>query len=176
VFARKLRVAAFSYVGSDPVLLRLALGYQSGDLRQRTISATRRLRRRARLDAMFFHLYGFDREAAEYVIGTFPIVRREDEQRYAGLFRSRDLILGYRLYGNTRCRLPGCRRCRLIRLSLRSQNVQNHQGESGRVSLAGQRRRLVVTGDRLRRPAMAAVEGWPLRRIRARRAVRWRRA
>ena len=53
-----------------------------------------RLRRRARLDAVFFHLYGLDREAADYVLGTFPIVRREEEERY-GRFRSRDLILGY---------------------------------------------------------------------------------
>lgn len=53
-----------------------------------------RLRRRARLDALFFHLYGLDRDAAEYVLGTFPIVRREEEERW-GRFRSRDLILGY---------------------------------------------------------------------------------
>jgi hypothetical protein len=54
-----------------------------------------RLRRRARLDALFFHLYGLERETAEYVLSTFPIVRREEEARYAGRFRSRDLILGY---------------------------------------------------------------------------------
>ncbi len=53
-----------------------------------------RLRRRARLDALSFHLYGLDREAADYVLGTFPIVRREEEARW-GRFRSRDLILGY---------------------------------------------------------------------------------
>jgi hypothetical protein len=32
--------------------------------------------------------------AADYILGTFPIVRREEEQRY-GRFRSRELILGY---------------------------------------------------------------------------------
>jgi hypothetical protein len=53
-----------------------------------------RLKRRARLDALFFHLYGLDREAADYILGTFPIVRREEEERY-GRFRSRDLILAY---------------------------------------------------------------------------------
>jgi hypothetical protein len=53
-----------------------------------------RLRRRARLDALFFHLYGLDREAADYVLGTFPIVRREEEERW-GRFRLRDLILAY---------------------------------------------------------------------------------
>ncbi|MEO9213810.1 MAG: hypothetical protein ABI242_11770 [Caulobacteraceae bacterium] len=54
-----------------------------------------RLRRRARLDAVFFHLYGLDREAAEYVLGSFPIVRREEEQRFQGRYRSRDLTLGF---------------------------------------------------------------------------------
>ncbi|MGH7116986.1 MAG: hypothetical protein ACREE9_21140 [Stellaceae bacterium] len=53
-----------------------------------------RLRRRARLDALFFHLYGLDRDTADYVLGTFPIVKREEEQRW-GRFRSRDLIQGY---------------------------------------------------------------------------------
>lgn len=53
-----------------------------------------RLRRRARLDALFFHLYGLDRDAADYVLGTFPIVKREEEARW-GRFRSRHLILGY---------------------------------------------------------------------------------
>ena len=53
-----------------------------------------RLRRRVRLDALFFHFYGLDCEAADYVLGTFPIVRREEEERW-GRFRSRDLILAY---------------------------------------------------------------------------------
>lgn len=54
-----------------------------------------RLRRRARLDAVFFHLYGLDRDAADYVLGTFPIVAREERARHGGWFLSRDLILGY---------------------------------------------------------------------------------
>ncbi len=53
-----------------------------------------RLRRRARLDALFFHLYGLDRDDAAYVLGTFPIVEREERERW-GRFRSRDLILAY---------------------------------------------------------------------------------
>ena len=36
-------------------------------------------RRGARLDALYFHLYGLSRDDAEYVLDTFPIVRREDE-------------------------------------------------------------------------------------------------
>ncbi len=49
---------------------------------------------RARLDALYFHLYGLGREDADYVLGTFPIVRREDEARF-GSYRTRDLVLAY---------------------------------------------------------------------------------
>ena len=35
---------------------------------------------RARLDALYFLLYGLCREDAEYVMGTFPIVRRQDRR------------------------------------------------------------------------------------------------
>ena len=49
---------------------------------------------RARLDALYFHLYGLTREDAAYVLGTFPIVRREDEAAF-GRYRTRELILAY---------------------------------------------------------------------------------
>ncbi len=49
---------------------------------------------RARLDALYFHLYGLTKEDAEYVLDTFPIVRREDEAAF-GRYRTRDLILAY---------------------------------------------------------------------------------
>ena len=49
---------------------------------------------RARLDALYFHLYGLSREDAAYVLDTFPIVRRHDEAA-CGRFRTRDLILAY---------------------------------------------------------------------------------
>lgn len=54
-----------------------------------------RLHLRARLDALFFLLYGLDREEARYVLGTFPIVADEERAAYGGRFRSLDLILGY---------------------------------------------------------------------------------
>ncbi len=49
---------------------------------------------RARLDALYFHLYGLSRDDAGYVLNTFPIVRREDETDF-GRYRTRDLILAY---------------------------------------------------------------------------------
>ncbi len=49
---------------------------------------------RARLDALYFHLYGLDREDAAYVLDTFPIVRGQDVGKF-GFYRTRDLVLAY---------------------------------------------------------------------------------
>ncbi|PDT50854.1 MULTISPECIES: restriction endonuclease [Sinorhizobium] len=51
-----------------------------------------RAQRRARLDALYFHLYGIAIEEADYILSTFPIIRRQDEASF-GYFASRDLIL-----------------------------------------------------------------------------------
>ena len=52
----------------------------------------RRFGMRAELDAAFFHLYGIQRDNVDYIMETFPIIKRKDEQRY-GTFRTKDLIL-----------------------------------------------------------------------------------
>lgn len=51
-----------------------------------------RRRRMAALDGLFMHLYGLDEEDAQYILGTFPIVREQDE-RACGHFRTRDDVL-----------------------------------------------------------------------------------
>ncbi len=53
-----------------------------------------RRHRMARLDALFFHLYGIDPREADYILNQFPIVRADDE-RECGRFLTRDLILAY---------------------------------------------------------------------------------
>jgi hypothetical protein len=53
-----------------------------------------RRHRRARLDALFFHLYGITRTKADYILNQFPIVRADDEDEL-GTFRTRDLVLAY---------------------------------------------------------------------------------
>lgn len=63
----------------------------------------RRLRLRAKLDALYFILYGvFDpaepvksRDDVSYVYSTFPIVEREERARWDGRYRSRDLCLAW---------------------------------------------------------------------------------
>ncbi|MGA4902781.1 Eco57I restriction-modification methylase domain-containing protein [Streptomyces griseoincarnatus] len=47
---------------------------------------------RIELDALFFHLYGISREDVDYILNTFPIVRRKDEAKF-GTYRTKDLIL-----------------------------------------------------------------------------------
>ncbi len=49
---------------------------------------------KAWLDALYFLLYGLSRDEAEHVLGTFPIVRRQDEAEF-GRYRTRDLVLAY---------------------------------------------------------------------------------
>ena len=49
---------------------------------------------RARLDALYFHLYGLSREDAGYVLDTFTIVCREDKKAF-GHYRTKSMILAY---------------------------------------------------------------------------------
>ncbi|MGW0085299.1 Eco57I restriction-modification methylase domain-containing protein [Streptomyces sp. NPDC003393] len=52
----------------------------------------RRAHIRCELDALFFHLYGINRDDVSYILDTFPIVKRKDEEKY-GEFRTKNLIL-----------------------------------------------------------------------------------
>ncbi len=55
----------------------------------------RRLHLRAKLDAVYFYLYGVtDRDEVRYIYSTFPTVEREETAAY-GTYRSRDLCLAW---------------------------------------------------------------------------------
>ena len=55
----------------------------------------RRLGLRAKVDAVFFHLYGVtDRDEVRYIYSTFPIVERQETEA-TGRYRSRDLCLAW---------------------------------------------------------------------------------
>lgn len=47
---------------------------------------------RAELDAAFFHLYGIDRDDIDYIMETFPIVKRKDIAEH-GEYRTKRMIL-----------------------------------------------------------------------------------
>jgi hypothetical protein len=53
-----------------------------------------RMHRMAKLDALFFNLYEINEDDADYILSTFPIVKRHDEEKH-GRYLTRDLILAY---------------------------------------------------------------------------------
>lgn len=54
-----------------------------------------RRHRLARLDALYFQLYGLNREEVGYVMDQFPIVREQDEAAFEGRYRTKALVLAY---------------------------------------------------------------------------------
>ena len=84
-------VLRLTYTANDMIPFARDLGYDGPPV---IWDEEERRHLRARLDALYFHLYGLSREDAEYVLSTFPIVRREDEKQF-GKYRTRDLILAY---------------------------------------------------------------------------------
>lgn len=83
------RVLELSYTSQDMAAFANDLGDEGAPFRW---NPERRELLRAELDAAFFHLYGIGRDDVEYVMDTFPVVKREDEAAH-GTYRSRDLIL-----------------------------------------------------------------------------------
>ena len=84
-------VLKLAYTANDMIPFARDLGYDGPPF---IWDDEERQHLRARLDALYFHLYGLSRDDASYILGTFPIVQREDEARF-GTYRTRDLILGY---------------------------------------------------------------------------------
>ncbi|MBX6754812.1 MAG: hypothetical protein IRY86_11315 [Thermorudis peleae] len=52
----------------------------------------RRAQLRAELDAAYFLLYGLSRSEVEYVLGTFPVLRQNEERSF-GEYRTARLVL-----------------------------------------------------------------------------------
>ncbi len=84
-------VLRLTYTAHDMAPFARDLGYDGPPF---TWDEEERRHLRARLDALYFHLYGLDREDAGYVLNTFPIVRREDEKEF-GSYRTREMVLAY---------------------------------------------------------------------------------
>ncbi len=55
---------------------------------------TDRLHRQCRLDALFFNLYGINRDDAAYILDQFPIVARQDQAAH-DKYLTKELILAY---------------------------------------------------------------------------------
>ena len=91
-------VLELTYTAHDMVPFARAMGHQDGRgevLPPFRWDADRRLNLRAKLDALYFHLYGVtDRDDIRYIYSTFPIVERDEKAEY-GAYRSRDLCLAW---------------------------------------------------------------------------------
>ena len=91
-------VLELTYTAHDMAPFARDMGHvdDNGDaLRPFVWDEGRRLHLRAKLDAVFFHLYGVtDRDDVRYIYSTFPIVEREETAAY-GSYRSRDLCLAW---------------------------------------------------------------------------------
>ena len=85
-------VLELTYTAHDMAPFARDLGYAGDPF---VWNDDRRLQLRAKLDAVFFHLYGVtDRDDIRYIYSTFPIVRRQETAAY-GTYRSCDLCLAY---------------------------------------------------------------------------------
>jgi hypothetical protein len=83
------RVVELSYTAYDMKPFAVDLGDNGPPFRW---DEGRRFTMRAELDAAFFRLYGIGREDVDYILETFPVVKRRDIERY-GSFRTKELIL-----------------------------------------------------------------------------------
>jgi hypothetical protein len=83
------RILELSYTSRDMAPFARDLGESGGPF---LWDADRRAVIRAELDALFFHLYRINRDDVSYILDTFPIVRRKDEEKY-GENRTKNLIL-----------------------------------------------------------------------------------
>ncbi|MGA0543552.1 Eco57I restriction-modification methylase domain-containing protein [Neotabrizicola sp. VNH66] len=92
-------VLELTYNAHDMAPLAKDMGYvdESGTvLPPFTWDEERRLKLRAKLDAVFFLLYGIEnRDDVRYIYSTFPIIERQELDAYGGRYRSRDLCLSY---------------------------------------------------------------------------------
>ena len=91
------QVLVLSYTAHDMAPFARDLGYvdAAGDVLAPFVwDEAERRTRLAALDALFFYLYGLNADDAAYILGTFPIVREQDQKAF-GRYRTEDDILQF---------------------------------------------------------------------------------
>ena len=92
-------VLELTYTAHDMAPFARDMGYvdKAGEVKPPfTWDGDLRLHLRAKLDAVFFHLYGVtDRDDIRYIYSTFPIVERQEKAVYGGVYRSCELCLAW---------------------------------------------------------------------------------
>lgn len=84
------RVLELTYTAHDLAGFAQDLGYTGEPF---IWNEDRRFWLRAELDALYFILYGIEREDVAYIMDTFPIVRRKDEAAHDGRYVTKEAIL-----------------------------------------------------------------------------------
>jgi len=83
------RVLELTYTAWDLEAFAKDCGYDGPPFRW---DEERRFLLRCELDAAYFHLYGIERDDVDYIMETFPIVKRKDEAAH-GEYRTKRVIL-----------------------------------------------------------------------------------
>ena len=83
------RILELTYTAWDLEPFATDCGYSGPPFRW---DEERRFLLRCELDAAYFHLYGIGRDDVDYILETFPIVKRKDEQAH-GEYRTKRVIL-----------------------------------------------------------------------------------
>ena len=83
------RVLELTYTAWDLQPFARDLGYDGPPF---VWNEDRRFLMRCELDALYFHLYGIDRADVDYIMETFPIVKRKDEAAHSE-YRTKRVIL-----------------------------------------------------------------------------------
>jgi hypothetical protein len=83
------RVLELTYTAWDLQPFACDCGYDAAPFRW---DEARRFLLRCELDAAYFLLYGIERDAVDYIMETFPIVKRKDEAAH-GEYRTKRVIL-----------------------------------------------------------------------------------
>ncbi len=84
-------VLRLSYTSHDLAQFARDLGHQGQPF---TWNRQERRQLRARLDALYFHLYGLSEDDAAYVLGQFPVLER-NENREHRRYLTKELVLGH---------------------------------------------------------------------------------
>ena len=82
------RILELTYTAWDLEPFARDVGYDGPPFRW---DPERRFLLRCEIDAAFFHLYGLSRDDTDYVMDTFPIVRKNDEKAH-GEYRTKRVI------------------------------------------------------------------------------------
>ena len=83
------RTIELTYTAWDLQLFAQDCGYEGPPFKW---DKDRRFLLRCELDAAYCHLYGIQRDDVDYIMETFPIVKRKDEKAH-GHYRTKDTIL-----------------------------------------------------------------------------------